>query len=79
MQTDFPFIVQDADIHHLGVQIDPAVILVRSVVESHLTTLLFVAVALDLPLKSSYSRGEVIISIKANAADPKTATRFSAG
>jgi hypothetical protein len=63
MQTNFPFIVQNADVHHLGVQIDPAVILMRSVVESHLTTLLFVAVALDLPPKSSYSRGEVIISI----------------
>ena len=41
MQTNFPFIVQDADIHHLGVQVDSAVIWVRSVVESHLAFLLF--------------------------------------
>ena len=64
VQTNFPFIVQDADVHHLGVQIDPAVILVRIGIESHSTTLLFVDVALDCPPKSSYSRGEVIISIK---------------
>ena len=77
MQTNFPIIVQDTDVHHLGVQIDPAVIWVRIGIESHLTFLLFVAVTLDCPPKSSYSRGEVIISINALVCDAHYAALHS--
>jgi hypothetical protein len=59
MQTDFPFVVQDTHVHHLGVQIDPTVIAMRSIVESHLTTLLIVAVTLIQPPKSRYTGGRL--------------------
>jgi hypothetical protein len=41
MDTNFSFIIQDTDVHHLGVQIDTTIIPVRIVVESHLAFLLF--------------------------------------
>ena len=47
MEEDLPLIVQDADVHHFGMQVDSAVVLVRSVVNSHLTFLLCVVVTLD--------------------------------
>jgi hypothetical protein len=47
MEEDFSLIVQDADAHHFGMQVDSAVILVRSVVESHLIFLLSVTVTLE--------------------------------
>ena len=47
METDFTFIIEDADIHHFGMQIDSAVVLVISVIESHFPFLLFVTLTLD--------------------------------
>jgi hypothetical protein len=47
MKEEFSLIVQDTDVHHFGMQVDSAVVLVRSVVESHLIFLLFVMVTLE--------------------------------
>lgn len=51
MKADITFVIEYADIHHLGMQVDSTVILVRSVIESHVAFLLIVTVTLDFAPK----------------------------
>jgi hypothetical protein len=59
--------IQNTDVHHLGVQVDSAVIFVAFVVEFHVAFSCFKLMFGDFILKRSFdgAREKVIISIKA--------------